>query len=77
MILDEEKTPQDLPVDSSTSNATSNVEQKQLSEEPSIQQEDDDFDTWSLKLNLFFNEYLFPAFHKSVKINDVYEKSNI
>ncbi|XP_057291663.1 radial spoke head 10 homolog B2-like isoform X3 [Hydractinia symbiolongicarpus] len=74
---DEEKTPQDLPVDSSTSNATSNREQKQLSEEPSIQQEDDDFDTWSLKLNLFFNEYLFPAFRKSVKINDVFVKSNI
>lgn len=37
---------------------------------------DDDFERWSLKLNLFFNNYLFPAFERRKEVDSIIRSRN-
>ena len=37
---------------------------------------EDDFERWSLKLNLFFNNYLFPAFERRKEVDSIIRSRN-
>lgn len=37
---------------------------------------DDDFERWSLKLSLFFNNYLFPAFERRKEVDSIIRSRN-
>ena len=37
---------------------------------------EDDFERWSVKLNLFFNNYLFPAFDRRKEVDSIIRSRN-